>query len=126
MNLSFVNYRCPKNASEMKDFEKKQILFDLHRDGLPEDIDGTLNELIEYEEISGLELVDVFDVDAQKVLYQAWFFDFGTAMFFENETLVEVGGACQHIVECNDNDFHQAMKNGYENANPKINQMMKF
>lgn len=125
MKLQFINYRRPSGPADMKDFEKKQILFDLHRDGLPEDIDGTLEEFLEEGEISGLELVDVAD-ESGKILYQAWFYDFGTAMFFENQTLNEVGGACQHGVDCNDEDLHEAMKIAYKNAKPKIEQMMQF
>jgi len=125
MNLSFINYRCPKDPSEMEDFEKKQILFDLHRKGLPKDIDGTLNKFLASGEISGLELVDVIN-EKNEILYQAWFYDFGTAMFFENETLVEVGGACQHYVECDDPKLKSALKIAYENASPKIKQGMDF
>lgn len=109
----------------MTEIEKKQILFDLHRRGLPEDIDGRLQKLLDAWEISGLELVDVVD-ETGEIKYQAWFYDFGTAMWFENGTLNEVGGACQHGVECEDETLYQAMKEAYENAEPKIQQGMDF
>jgi len=125
MKLTFINYRQFESASEMKEFEKRQALFDLHRDGLPENLDETLDEFIEEGEISGLELVDVID-ESGKIVYQAWFYDFGTAMFFENETLIEVGGACQHGPHCDSNEVYAAFKEAYENANPKIDQGMDF
>ena len=125
MKLTFINYRQFEEASEMKEFEKRQALFDLHRDGLPENLDETLNEFLEEGEISGLELVDVIN-ENKEIVYQAWFYDFGTALFFKNETLIEVGGACQHGPECETEELYEAFKEAYNNASPKIEQGIDF
>jgi len=82
--LKFINYKVidKENVSQYKEYEQKQI-----------------NTILEMDDFYDLDMVDVIDSNTKEVLYQFYFFDYGSGSLFKNETTKEIGVVCQHGFE---------------------------
>ncbi len=82
--LKFINYKVidKKNVSKYEKYEQKQI-----------------NSILGMDDFEDLDMVDVIDSNTKEVLYQFYFFDYGSGSLFKNQTTTEIGVVCQHGFE---------------------------
>lgn len=133
MTLSFTGYRKPFEikSSLWTAFEQDQIR-DMARkcgfENLLEDYladPAAFRHAMEEWEMLYTELVDVVD-EQGKVLYQMYFFDFGTAFVYVAGTVNEAAAACQHSLDISRDDLFRALGEAYARSEPRIEQRICF
>ena len=90
--LRFENYRLPlENVDDISASEKKQILALVKQEGLKK-----LDDVVDNEEWTPFELVDIADVATGKVKYQLYLWPYGSGAAFEHSTTKNPWNICQH------------------------------
>ncbi len=117
MTLKFANYTVLTESSQLTDVQKAQVA----AEGIFDDAWETAEE-----DSIAVEYVDIVD-ESDAVVYQAYFWPFGSAVFFDAETTTMVADAVQHSIHrCSDLDLWAKLGNAYESADPKILEMISF
>ena len=134
MELRFIGYRRPFQV----DFEtwsasdREQLEDICHAEGFVEFLRAYAaksSDLSAFDdcELRAAELVDVVAEDGAAV-YNLYFWDYGTAFLYAAGTTEQLGGACQHgfELEDEDEDVMQALGVAYAAADPPIEQKIEF
>ncbi|MBN2694818.1 hypothetical protein JXR93_09170 [bacterium] len=121
-NLQFINYKVidQNNISQYKDYEQEVIQM-----------------ILEMDEFYDLDMVDVIDIKSGEIVYQFYFFDYGSGSLCKNGTTEEVGAVCQHgfesfnSFETEEEAFQQFkfqvdLHKAYNSFSGKISQFVEF